>query len=166
MDWLKNIAPALATAMGGPLAGAAATFIAERLGASDKTVEAVKEIVSGNSLTPEQISSLKQAEIDFQKFLEANKIRLEEIHAADRADARKMQASTGSRIPGALAVMITLGFFGLLSGMLAGELKVADSQALLVMLGALGAAFGSVIQFYFGSSHGSQQKNTLLAGKQ
>ncbi len=160
MEWLKTIAPALATALGGPLAGAAATFLADKLGAGEKTVEAVKEIITGNSMTPDQIASIKLAEIEFQKFLEANKIDIERIHANDRADARKMQSSIQSNIPATLAIGITVGFFGILGWMLSGQ--IPDSEALWIMLGSLGTAWTSIVAFYFGSSHGSSEKNQLL----
>jgi len=90
MDWLKTLAPALGTALAGPLGGAAAAFLADKLGIESKTVEAVSEVLNSGKMTPEQISSIKLAEIDFQKFLESNKIKLEEIAAADRGSAREM----------------------------------------------------------------------------
>lgn len=163
MDWLKSIAPSLATALGGPLAGAAATFIAEKLGASSTTVDAVKEIITGSSLSPDDITKIKLAEIAFNQFLETNKIDLEKVHAEDRASAREMQKSVQSKIPAALAIIVTLGFFGILSWMLSGQ--IPDSEALWIMLGSLGTAWTSIVSFYFGSSHGSSQKNTLLASK-
>ena len=159
MDFLRGVAPALATALGGPLAGAAATSIADKLGASSKTVEAVKELVAGNSLTPEQISQIKLAEIEFEKFLKQNAIDLEKIHAEDRSSARELQKATASNIPAILAVSVTIGFFGILGWMLASE--TPKSEALYIMLGSLGTAWTSIIAFYFGSSHGSSQKNVL-----
>ena len=69
-----------------------------------------------------------------------------------------------SRIPGALALLITIGFFGVLIGMMTGKLSTADNQALLIMLGALGAAWGAVVNYFFGSSAGSARKDELAAG--
>jgi hypothetical protein len=163
MDWLKSLVPVLGTALGGPLGGAAAAFIAKKLGIADETVEAVSEVLNSGKLSPEQISALKLAEIDFQKFLEGNKIKLEEIHAGDRNSARDMQATTRSKIPGCLAIIIVAGFFAILVGLMSGVLNVADSQALLILLGALSAGFGAVLNFYYGSSAGSQNKDILLA---
>jgi membrane protein DedA with SNARE-associated domain len=47
--------------------------------------------------------------------------------------------------------------------MMLGYLKAAEQQPLLILLGALAAAFGAVMNFYFGSSQGSKDKNDLLA---
>lgn len=164
MDWLKSIAPSLATALGGPLAGAAATFIADKLGASEATVESVKQLVSGNSLKPEQIEAIKLAEIDFKKFLESNKIKLEELHAADRRSAREMQIATRSNMPAVLSTLITLGFFGILGWMLYDE-NIVNSEPILIMLGSLGAAFGAVVNYWLGSSSGSDTKTHALVNR-
>jgi hypothetical protein len=56
-----------------------------------------------------------------------------------------------------------VGFFGILTAMLLGVLRVSDQQALLILLGALSAGFGSVLNFFFGSSRSSQSKDVLLA---
>jgi membrane protein DedA with SNARE-associated domain len=50
---------------------------------------------------------------------------------------------------------------GLLTGRMTGYLKAEDNQALLLMLGALGVAFGQVINFWLGSTDGSQAKDVL-----
>jgi len=163
-DWLKTVVPALATALGGPLAGAAATFIADKLGASEKTVEAVRELMSGQNLTPDQIAALKLAEIDFQKFLEANKIRLEELSVEDRRSARDMQKAVNSWVPGALSFAVTIGFFGILGWLLSAE-SPSVSEPLLIMLGSLGTAWTGIISYWFGSSHGSTLKTGTLMRK-
>ena len=60
MDWLKQIAPTLATAIGGPFGTMAYGLAASALGVSAE--EAQKTIESGK-LTSEQIASVQQAEI-------------------------------------------------------------------------------------------------------
>lgn len=166
MDWLGKIAPLIGTALGGPLGGAAASFIAKKLGVEDETVEAVTEVLSSGKLTPDQISAIKLAELDFRKFLEANKIKLEEIHAGDRRDARALLVAVRSKMPAVLSVIVTLGYFGILTSMMLGYLKVDDSQALLLMLGSLSTAWGMVMAFWFGTTDSSGQKNALLAQSQ
>lgn len=162
-EFLKSVAPKIGTALGGPLGGAAAAFLADKLGIESKTVEAVTEVLNSGKMTPEQISAIKLAEIEFEKFLKQNAIDLEKVHAGDRAGARDMQVAVRSHIPGILAVVVVTGFFGILVAMMLGLLKVSDQQALLLLLGSLATAFGSVLNFYFGSSAGSQNKDALLA---
>lgn len=165
MDWLKTIAPVLGTALAGPLGGAAASFMADKLGLEEKTVEAVSEALQSGRMTPDQVAGVKLAELEFQKFLGDNRIKLEEVHAADRADARKMQATSKSMVPAALSFLVTLGYFGVLLGMMMGKLVVQDSQALLIMLGSLGTAQGLVMAYWFGTTASSGYKNELLARK-
>lgn len=160
MDWLKTLAPLLGTALGGPLGGAAASFIADKLGIKESTVEAVSDVLNSGKMSAEQVAALKQAEIEFKRFLEGNKIKLEEIHAGDRKSARDMQIATASRIPGTLALLVTAGFFGILIYMLRGDYTPTD--ALLVMLGSLGTAWTSIVAYYYGSSSGSQAKSAML----
>ena len=159
MDWLKSLVPALATALGGPLAGAAATFIADKLGVPAETVS---EVLASGKMSPDQITQVKLAEIDFKKFLEDNKIKLEAIDANDRASARSREMAVRDKTPAVLAGLITLGFFSVLAFMLRFDVPASGRDALLVMLGALGGGWGSVVAYYFGSSAGSAQKNELL----
>jgi len=60
-----------------------------------------------------------------------------------------------------LAVLILIGFFGAIAFMLVFPLPAPGHDALLIMIGALAAAFGMVISYYFGSSSGSATKTAL-----
>lgn len=67
MDWkslIKGVAPVVGTALGGPLGAAAVSVIADALGLSDKTEEAIKKVI-GQGLTPEQEVALQLAEKNF-----------------------------------------------------------------------------------------------------
>jgi uncharacterized integral membrane protein len=126
---------------------------------------AVKAALSG--ATPEQMLALKQADQQFalrmQELGFADIEKLAALAVENTKDARAMQMATRSQVPAMLAVLITVGFFGVLVGMLAGTLKSSENQALLIMLGALGAAWGAVVNYYFGSSADSGRKTELLA---
>jgi hypothetical protein len=62
-----------------------------------------------------------------------------------------------------LSLGVTAGYFAILVGMMTGELNVSDSQALLIMLGSLGTAWGMVMAFWFGTTRESSRKTDLLA---
>ena len=166
-DWknlFKGIAPTLGTALGGPLGGAAAAFIADKLGIESKTVEAVTDVLNSGKLSPEQIEKVKLAEIDFTKFLETNKIDMLKVHVDNTKDARAMGVATRSPFPAILSTIITVGFFGILGWMLYDD-KITNSEPILIMLGALGAAFAAVVNYWLGSSNGSTMKTEALARK-
>ena len=162
-DLLKTLAPLLGTAIAGPFGAMAASFIADKLGVQEKTIAAVTEVLASGSLTSEQITSIRQAEIEFKKWMAESDIRREQLSVQNTQGARDMQALVRSNIPGTLAIIIVTGFFTILILMMLGVLKVSDQQALLILLGALSAGFGAVLNFYFGRSHGSQSKDVLLA---
>jgi hypothetical protein len=61
MDWLKTIAPTIATALGGPLAGLAIEAVSKAIGIDPQDVKAT---ISEGKLTADQIMLLKQAEIE------------------------------------------------------------------------------------------------------
>ena len=74
---LKTAAPALATAVAGPLGGAAVGMIADKLGLPEKTVEAVTAALTSN---PANLEKLKEMELEFYK-----------IDAQDRNSARNRE---------------------------------------------------------------------------
>jgi len=168
MDWkaiVGTVAPWIGTALGGPLGGLAVDAAAKALGLSESTVDAVKGAISG--ATPEQMLALKKADQDFalkmQELGFAQVKDLEAIAAGDRASARDMLKSIRSPIPPILSLLVTLGYFGILVGMMTQVFKVTDSQALLIMLGSLSTAWGMVMAFWFGTTRGSQDKTEILA---
>ena len=164
-DWLKTLAPLIGTALGGPLGGAAAAFLADKLGIESKTVEAVTEVLNSGKMTPDQIVSVKLAEVEFKKFTEANKIDVIRIDAADRDSARKMQTVTKSHVPAALTYLLTVGFFGVLGAMFKYP-EMKESAPLMIMLGSLGTAWTGACAFWFGTTNSSADKNQMLANSQ
>lgn len=158
MDWLKMIAPTLATAIGGPFGTMAYGLAAKVMNISPE--EAQRTIESGK-LTAEQIASVQLAEIEIKAKAQELGLDFAKVAADDRKSARDMQTTTRSMLPPVLAILVTLGFFGILVGMM--TKTFATSDALLLMLGSLGTAWTGIIAFYFGSSAGSQAKNDLLS---
>jgi len=157
MDWLKTIAPTIATALGGPLAGLAIEAVSKAIGIDPKDVQST---ISEGKLSSDQIMLLKQAEIDMAARAQEMGLDFAKLNVEDRRSAREMQAETRSYIPAILAVSVTIGFFGILVGMMTETFKTSDP--LMLMLGSLGTAWTGIIAFYFGSSAGSQAKDDLL----
>jgi hypothetical protein len=76
LNLLKNIAPTLATAVAGPLGGAAVTALASKFGVSD-SVEAVAKAITTD---PAAAQKLAEMELEFAKVaLEAQKSENEAI---------------------------------------------------------------------------------------
>jgi ABC-type iron transport system FetAB permease component len=161
MDWLRQIAPTIATAMGGPLAGMAVSVISKAIGVDP---DKVGDMISNNKLTAEQIAQVKIAEIELQKQAQELGLNFEKLEVEDRKSARDMQAATRSMMPPILAGSVTVGFFGIMGMMFHGAVD-SSNPAILMMLGSLGTAWTGIISYYFGSSAGSQAKTDLLSKK-
>jgi plasmid maintenance system antidote protein VapI len=159
MEWLKQIAPTIATALGGPLAGMAVSAISKAIGVDE---DKVSDLIKDNKLTADQIAQVKIAEIELQKQAQELGLNFAKLEVDDRKSAREMQATTRSVVPPVLAGLVTLGFFGILIMMLLGKVD-SNNPAILMMLGSLGTAWTGIIAYYFGSSAGSQAKTDLLS---
>jgi hypothetical protein len=162
---LGQIAPTIATAIGGPVAGMAVKALAGALGLSqDASSDDVQTALM--NATPEQLATVKKIDADFKVQMKELDIDLERIAAGDRDSARNMQMQTNDWIPRAMAIMVTFGFFGILTWLLTKGVPPTGSETLIYMLGALGTAWTGIVQFYFGSSAGSKAKtDALVAGE-
>ena len=162
---LGQVAPTIATALGGPLAGVAIKTLSNALfGHEDGTEQQVSEAMA--TATPDQLAAIKKIDADFKVQMKSLDIDLERIAAGDRDSARQMQRDTKDWVPKVLAIVITLGFFGILIWMLLNGMPKTGTEALLMMLGALGTAWTGVVNFYYGSSAGSKAKNDMLSAKE
>ena len=161
MDWLKQIAPTIATALDGPLAGMAVSAISKAIGVEP---DQVQDMISNNKLTADQIAQVKLAEIELQKQAQELGLNFEKLEVEDRKSARDMQSATRSMMPPLLAGAVTIGFFSIMVMMFFNKIDSAN-PAILMMLGSLGTAWTGIIAYYFGSSAGSQAKTDLLSKK-
>ena len=157
MDWLAKLVPTIATCLGGPLAGLAVTAVSKALGIDE---DKVQDVIDSGKLNADQIASLKQAEIELQRQAQELGLNFEQLAVQDRASARDLQKETKSFIPPLLSILVTIGFFGILAGLMSG--KIMTSDALMLMLGSLGTAWTGIIAFYFGSSASSQAKDQMI----
>lgn len=159
MEWLSQIAPSIATALGGPLAGLAVTAISKALGIDEKDVQ--KTIETGK-LSAEQMMSLKQAEIELQAKAQELGLNFEKLAVDDRKSARDMQMTTKSFVPALLSILVVTAWvliqYFLLTHVIAPEMRELVAR----ILGTLDASLLLVLNFYFGSSASSQNKDELL----
>lgn len=144
-EFLMGIAPTLASAILGPLGGVAVAGLGKIFGIDGATTAQVSKVFQDGKLTPEQLSAIKELEMKYQADEKERGFRYAELEFKNTSDARDMQKVTKSYFPATLSTFITAGFFGILITMLVFDYK--PTEPLLVMLGALGAAFGGVVNF-------------------
>ena len=149
LSLLKGVAPALATAVAGPLGGAAVSAIATKFGVSD-SVEAVAKAIAGD---PQAAQKLADLELEYAK-----------LDAADRDSARKreLEIATSAAAPWyskMVTPMLALGVFLLWAAINYTMLTSKDAiptdmrEIVIRMLGSLDAATMLILSYYFGNSH-------------
>jgi len=152
LDILKGAAPALATAVAGPLGGAAINAIAGKLGV-ESSVAAVTAALEGN---PDLAIKLK--EIDLKEL---------ELHNANTDSARKMNAEIQLSASASwlakntaytldiviVSATIFLAWFAFMKGV-----PEQNKELVYMALGSLITMSGTVLNFHRGSSQGSKDK--------
>ena len=141
---ISAIAPTIAKMLGTKLESVATAKIKEALGVDE---------------LPTSLSS-----IDLDKIKNADReltLELYKLDVADRDSARKLGVT--DHTPKILAYIITFGFFGMLTLNYTNYLPDINASVMNIMIGSLGTAWVSIVNYYFGSSLGSHSKNELLS---
>ena len=157
IDTLEKLAPTVASALGSPVAGMAVGALESALGMSSDDVQ---KTVEAGKLTGEQVAAIQQAELAIKAKAQELGLDFAKLTNEDRANARDMQKTVKSWVPPTLAMLVTVGFFGILIAMMMG--KIDQAAEVDIMLGSLGTAWTGIIAFYFGSSAGSQAKDQMI----
>ena len=143
---IKTVLPSLAGAV--PVVGpAAASLITSVLSKHD-----TGEI----NLSPEAIATL-QAELNEMYALEN----------ADRANARSREiaiAATSKKdwMMSATGIVVLSAFVGVIMMVALRSIPATNKDIFNILVGAVSTAAGSIIQYYFGSSRGSREKNDTI----
>lgn len=153
---LRGVAPAVATAVSGPLGGLAVTAIANKFGVADD-VQAVAKAIAGD---PEAASKL--AELDLKQF---------ELEAADRDSARHMQETAlnqddkySKHFIYNFAWFWSVGSMIYFFAITFGQVPASGKDFGNIILGfLLGTAVATIISFFYGSSKSSKDKTDTMA---
>ncbi len=158
---LEKLAPTIATAVGGPLAGTAVTFLEKALDlAPGAGAQSVATVLS--AATPEQLAAIKAADYDFAVKMKELDISVTKLDEDDRASARTREMTLRDRTPAILAYVLTLGLFGFIVLMSLVNIPANSAQALNLTLGSIGTAWVAMVTYYYGSSRSSQNKDLML----
>ncbi len=130
---LKSVAPTLATAVAGPLGGAAVSAIAAKLGVSD-SVESVAKAIAGD---PAAAAKLQELELEFYKTEQAN---LTSRHEADM----KSDSWLSKNIRPMVLIFLLVAYSGFA---IASIFEYETRGAYVELLGQWGML---VMSFYFG----------------
>lgn len=168
-DWralVGSVAPGLAAALGGPMAGVAVKVIADKmLGRPDASPDDVAEALSAGTLNAEQIVALRAAEQALQVEMAKVEQAREGAFIADTQNARQQTvdlARENTSIAWAAPVISTVivtGFFACIAMLFffPREWDERTANLLNVLFGALIPGFVQVCNYWLGSSAGSKR---------
>ena len=140
-----TLAPTLGTALGGPVAGAAASMIADALGC-DPAPQKIERALQ--QATPEQIAEIRKAELKFEAKMKELEVDIFALETKDIQDARKNSDWTTKAI-GLIMVLFFCSYVGLIT-LLPPEQNSMELTNLV--MGYLGGLVSAVISFHFGAS--------------
>lgn len=152
LNILKSAAPALATAVAGPMGGMAVKAIADKLGVP----ASVSEVTAALEANPDL--ALKLKEIDLKEL---------ELHNANTDSARKMNAEIQNSASaswlakntayaldiGIVSATVFLAWFAFIKGV-----PEQNKELVYMALGSLITMSGTILNFHRGSSQGSKDK--------
>jgi hypothetical protein len=158
-DVIKVIAPTLGAALGGPLGGLAGQILGGLVAGNDP--KALEESLLTQK--PETLIALRKAEQDFKVKLKELDIEEDKLVYQDRSNAREL-AKTDMGPHKVLSLVFIGGYFMILAAFFVGKIEINASvmQPFLILIGVLTANIPSIMQFWFGTSSGSQRKTDLL----
>lgn len=158
---IGSVAPALATALGGPLAGLAVREIGSKVLGKESATE--QDLVNAVALaTPEMLVKLRELDQQFAKDMAAMGVELEKLENADRADARARQVALKDWMPNVLGIGLMASFFTVQFWLLGHDVPAGTRELLTRTLGTLDVSLAMVLSYYFGSSRGSRAKDDIL----
>ena len=173
-DIVKSVAPSIATALGGPLAGAAVSAASNALLGEDETAKLqgnpnkLKKALEAAVLSgsPEVLLKLKEADHAFETKMAELGVDLENVHAGDRDSARKREMNVGGYAAPVLGSLVIIGFLAMACYVIAIGLPEKSAPAAYGMVGTVvgyvSAKADQVISYYFGSSSSSANKNKSI----
>lgn len=158
---ISAVAPKLGSALLGPLGGLAGNVISAVLGGDEKNVE---EAILGQK--PEVLMALRKAEQDFEVRMRELDLDESKLGYADVADARAMAAKTNMWPQITLSGVFIVGYFVLVILILLRQVPIPPEHkdVFNMLLGVLTVNVPIIMQFWFGSSHGSAKKTDMLKG--
>ena len=143
------IAPTLATGLGSPIAGAAASMIAEALGCQPNP-KSIEQAMA--TATPEQIVALKKLDKDFEVKMKELDVDLYSMQTKDIQDARDKFSNDWT--PKFLATVTVIGVLVYMFFVTIYPIQDANDDLNLLILGIASSSLATVLSYFFGSSSG------------
>lgn len=162
MNWksiVGTVAPTIATALGGPMAGAAVKFLGDQfLGDENAGEKKVAEFVQ--SATPDQLLGLKKADQEFSLKMEELGVDVFKLEVEDKKDARQNHKS--SMMPAVMTVVLTVLIAAILWALFCVPVPEGAKEVLFFILGIVTKEWANSLHYWYGTTKGSADKNLLI----
>lgn len=157
---LSAVAPYLGTAIGGPFGAMAGSILSTALGTPAGDAKAAEAALLNAS--PETLLAVRKGEQDFTVRMEELGIKREQLVFDDRANARAREIQVRDNTPRILAYVLIGGTMLVIVCTLMGWTR-AESVTAGTLIGYLISECKAALQYYFGSSSGSEKKTDTLS---
>ena len=149
---IENVAPTIATALGGPVAGMAVKALSSALlGHDSGSEDDIKAALA--TATPDQIAAIRKVDADFKVQMKQLDIDLVKIAAEDRDSARQMAVGTHSWTPSIMSYVIVVCWAIIQYFLFTHVIDASMRELIARVLGTLDGALMLVLSFWFGSSN-------------
>lgn len=168
MDWLKQLAPTVATALLGPLGGVAVSALGNILGVDSATQDKIANAIQSGQMTPEQISQIKVLELQYQNDEKERGFRYEDLAFKDRDSARHRDSEfVKSGIRNGRADLMFFLAVAVISAMVWIVWKDPSINEYVkgiftLVLGRFLGYLDNIYSFEFGTTRSSQTKDTTI----
>jgi hypothetical protein len=150
---LKSLAPTIASAAGGPMAGMAVKMAASKLGIPNATANEIEDLIERE---PEKAVLLKEADKDFKNRIREMEIDLESFKTEvdDRKDARAKFSGDVTPKVFCILALVLYGAYVMTVTILPHDQN--DETIISLVLGQLSGILGTCAAFFYGGSNGKK----------
>ena len=151
---LKSLAPTIASAAGGPMAGMAVKMAAKKLGLPDTaTANEIEDLIERE---PDKAVMVREADKDFKNRIREMEIDLESFktEVEDRKDARENFATDWTPKVFSVLTLLLYGAFVMIVTLMPHDQN--DETIISLVLGQLSGILGTAAAFFYGSSSGKK----------
>lgn len=161
MNWselgkkVADFAPLLGSALG-PVGAGVGALISSEFG-TENTPDAINSFITGN---PDAQVKLKEIELAHKTQLQEIKLKTLQAELGDKQNARS--AHEKSKMPAYLSVGLTLIIMLIVFMLFWVNVPSGSREVLFMLLGVVIKEWGSAMQYWFGTTRGSEDKTRLL----
>ena len=151
---LKSLAPTIASAAGGPMAGMAVKMAAKKLGLPDTaTANEIEDLIERE---PDKTVMVREADKDIKNRIREMEIDLESFktEVEDRKDARENFATDWTPKVFSVLTLLLYGAFVMIVTLMPHDQN--DETIISLVLGQLSGILGTAAAFFYGSSSGKK----------